>query len=355
MSDARRAASARWGLSRSKRPAVLPPSARPSVVAAKAAMLRRLELDVTRRLDGLISGDYLAFAHGAGTEPAGARAYGPGDDARRIDWSLTARTMTAQVRTTEADRELETWVIADRSPSLDFGTADREKREVVLGAVAGFGFLGLRAGNRLGVIATGGDQLLRIPPRSGRVALLAALSALYDTPRREAPPGSSADLHAALMRLERVQLRRGRIVVVSDFLEASEWAVPLSRLALRHQIIAVQVTDPREMQLPDVGMLEVVDAETGRQLHVQTNSAALRERYAAAAAERDERITRLIAETGAEHLRLSTDRDWLIDVARFVGRRRRARLPVRSAYARAGATSSPANPTNAVTTSEGDR
>ncbi len=130
--------------------AELPPSpARP--VAAKAAVLRRLELDVTRRLDGLLSGDYLAFASGPGTEPAGARPYGPGDDARRIDWSLTARALTPHVRTTEADRELETWVVADRSASLDFGTAEREKREVALAAVAAFGFLTVRAGNRLGV------------------------------------------------------------------------------------------------------------------------------------------------------------------------------------------------------------
>jgi uncharacterized protein (DUF58 family) len=324
-------------------------------VAAKAATLRRLELDVTRRLDGLISGDYLAFAHGTGTEPAGARAYGPGDDARRIDWCLSARALTAQVRTTEADRELETWLIADRSPSLDFGTAQREKREVVLGAVAAFGFLGLRAGNRLGVISTGGDELLRIAARTGRVSLLAALSALYDTPRREAPPGPVADLHAALMRIERVQSRRGRIVVVSDFFEASDWAVPLRRLALHHQIIAVQVTDPRELELPDVGMLTVVDAETGRQLHVQTNSAGLREKYAAAAAQRDERIRGLIAETGAGHLRLSTDRDWLIDIARFVSRRRGARVPIRPAYSPARAASIAANPSNPATTPEGDR
>jgi uncharacterized protein (DUF58 family) len=324
-------------------------------VAAKAAMLRRLELDVTRRLDGLVSGDYVAFAHGTGSEPAGARAYGPGDDARRIDWCLTARALTAQVRTTEADRELETWVIADRSPSLDFGTAEREKREVVLGAAAAFGSLGLRGGNRLGVIATGGDALLRIPARTGRVALLAALAALYDTPRRELPPGPAADLHAALMRVERVQPRRGRIVVVSDFLEASDWAVPLGRVAQRHQIIAVQVSDPREMDLPDVGMLTVIDAETGRQLHVQTNSATLRERYAAAARQRDERISGLIAESGAEHLRLSTDRDWLIDVARFVGRRRGARLPIRSVHARAGTASMASTPSHSATTPKGDQ
>jgi uncharacterized protein (DUF58 family) len=355
VSDARRTASLRWGLPRPKRPVVGPPSARPADVAAKAAVIRRLELDVTQRLDGLLSGDYLTYAHGTGTEPAGARAYGPGDDARRIDWSLTARTLSAQVRTTEADRELETWVIADRSPSLDFGTAQREKREVVLGAVAGFGFLALRAGNRLGVIATGGDQLDRIAARAGRVALMAALSKLYDTPRKETPPGPSANLHAALLRLERVQPRRGRIVVISDFLEASEWAVPLARLAQRHQVIAVQVTDPREMELPDVGVLTVVDTETGRQLHVQTNSAELRQRYAAAAQQRDLHIHSLIAGTGAEHLHLTTDRDWLIDLARFVGRRRRARVPIRAEYSRAGARSSGAGPFQPATTPEGDR
>ncbi|HMC41972.1 MAG TPA: DUF58 domain-containing protein, partial [Acidimicrobiales bacterium] len=101
-------------------------------MAAKAELLRRLELAVTRRLDGMLSGDYLAYATGPGTEPAGARPYGPGDDARRIDWNLTARALSPHVRTTEADRELETCLVVDRSASLDFGTAEREKRELAL-------------------------------------------------------------------------------------------------------------------------------------------------------------------------------------------------------------------------------
>jgi uncharacterized protein (DUF58 family) len=299
-------------------------------VAAKAAALRRLELDVTRRLDGLVSGAYLAYAHGPGTEPAGARPYVPGDDARRIDWSLTARSVGAHVRTTEAERELETWVVADRSASLDFGTSLREKREVVLGAVAAFGSLALRAGDRLGIVMAGGDAVQQLPARVGRFGLLAALSVLYDSPRREAVPAAGADLESALARLERIQARRGQIVVVSDWLDASGWAAPLRRLALRHQVIAVHVTDPRELALPPVGMLAVVDAETGQRLHVQTNSEVLRRRYAAAAVERHQRIRRSIVESGAEHLHLSTDRDWLVDVAQFVGRRRRARLPVRT-------------------------
>jgi uncharacterized protein (DUF58 family) len=160
--------------------------------------------------------------------------------------------------------------------------------------------------------------------------MLAALSALYDTPRRDAQPGQGADLDGALVRLERIQARRGQIVVISDWLDTSGWERSLSRLAWRHQVIAAHVTDPRELELPPVGMLSVVDTETGQHLHVQTNSEVLRRRYAAAAQERDRRIRRSILESGAEHLDLSTDRDWLVDVARFVGRRRRVRLPART-------------------------
>jgi uncharacterized protein (DUF58 family) len=299
-----------------------PPSAGPAVVSLKATVLRRLELEVTRRLEGLVSGDYLALATGPGTDPAGARPYGPGDDARHIDWNLSARTLAPQVRTTDADRELETCMVVDRSASLDFGTAQREKREAALAAVAAFGFLSVRSGNRLACLITGGSELAWLPPRSGRAGMMSALTAIYDTPRQEAAPAPAARLAAGLAQVARTQRRRGQIIVVSDFLDPSDWAMPLRRLCLRHQVIAVQVTDPREFELPDVGMLSVVDPETGRLLHVQTSSAALRERYRAAAAERHTQIRRQLLEAGAEYLPLSTDRDWLIDVARFVERRR---------------------------------
>lgn len=299
-----------------------PPSASAATVATKAAVLRRLELDVSRRLDGMLSGDHLAITAGPGTEAAGARPYGPGDDARRIDWSLTARSLDLHVRTTEADRELETILIADRSASLDFGTAQREKREVVLAAVAAFGSLTIRSGNRLGLVVAGADHLTQVPPRAGRAGLLASMAMLYDTPRRTTPPAVGADLAGALSRIEKTQKRRAQVVVISDFLDRGDWAAPLRRLALRHQVIAVQISDPREFELPRVGMLSVVDAETGRHLHVQTNASDLRERYAAAARQRDHEIRRLIAAAGAERLALSTDRDWLVDVVRFVGGRR---------------------------------
>jgi uncharacterized protein (DUF58 family) len=292
-------------------------------------LLRRLELDVTRRLDGMLSGDYLAFSAGPGTEPAGARPYGPGDDARRIDWSLTARALDLFVRTTDAERELETCVVVDRSASLDFGTAEREKREVALALTAAFGFLTVRAGNRLSVVMAGGERLTRLPARNGRGGVLASLSAIYETPRREGLPASGADLRSALARVERTQVRRGQVVVVSDFLDSSDWRMMVRRLALRHQVIAAHIIDPRELELPPVGMLAVVDVETGRRLDVQTNSARLRERFAAAATARQEQIRRSIVEAGAEYLGVATDRDWLLDVATFIGQRRHRRtIPV---------------------------
>lgn len=325
----------RGGARRSRPAARRPVSAPPAEVAGRAAVLRRLELDVTRRLDGLLSGDYLARAVGPGTEPAGARAYQPGDDARRIDWNLSARAMAPHVRTTDADRELETWVVADRSASLDFGTARREKREVVLAALAAFGSLSVRAGNRFGVLVAGGEKLLRIPARSGPLALMAALAAVYDTPRRGSGPAAGADLAAALTRLHRTQQRRGQVIVLSDFLDRGDWSTGLRRIALRHQVIAVPVLDPRELALPPVGMLALVDPETGQRLHVQTNSPALRERYAAAAAARQEEIRRAVLRSGAEYLPLTTDRDWLVDIAAFVSSRRGGgRRPVESGAGR---------------------
>lgn len=269
----------------------------------------------------MLTGDYLATAAGPGTERAGARPYEPGDEARRIDWNLTARALVPHVRTTDADREMETWLVADRSASLDFGTAACEKRDLVLAATAAFGFLTARHGNRLGVIVAGGDTLTRLRARAGRMPLMAALSGLYETPRAGHAPAPGAELAGALSSLERSKHQRGQVVVVSDFLDVSDWSKPMARLAMRHQVIAVHITDPREFRIPAVGMLGVIDPETGRRLHVQTNSPGLRARFEAAAAGRFETIRHGLIAAGAEHLHLSTDRDWLVDFARFVATR----------------------------------
>jgi uncharacterized protein (DUF58 family) len=307
-------------------------------VAAKAAVLRRLELDRTKRLDGMISGEHLTTSAGPGSEPAAARLYGPGDDARRIDWSLTARSLAPHIRTTDADRELRTMLVVDRSASLDFGTAGAEKREIALSAVAAFGFLALRAGYGLGVVITGGEQLVALPVRSGRGALLAALSSVHDTPRMTAAPPERAALSAGLEQVERTQRRRGQVIVVSDFLDGRDWERPLRRLAFRHDVVLVHVTDPRELALPDVGMLSVVDPETGRHLHVHTGSVELRERYAAAATARHAAIRKAAIDSGTRYVHLSTDRDWVLDVVTFLRRHRAERLARRPASV-VGATS----------------
>jgi uncharacterized protein (DUF58 family) len=308
----------------------------PTDAAARALVLRRLELAVARRLDGRETGEHATSAYGPGSERAGARPYEAGDDARLVDWNLTARSGSVWVRQTEADRDLETWVVADRSASLDFGTALGEKRDVVLGAVAAFGTLTVRAGDLLGLVVAGTDRLTHVPARRGRTALLAALATVHASPRGDGPPAPGADLGAALRRLLVAQPRRGRVVVVSDFLGDRGWLEPLRALARRHEVVAVHVTDPRELELPAVGVLAVVDTETGRQRYVESGSAQLRERYAAAAAERHRGITHDIERTGAAYVHLSTDRDWLTDVALFVTDRTRSRRarPAADAIAR---------------------
>ncbi len=320
-------------------------SASVAAVATRAAVLRRLELEVLRRLDGNASGDYLTAGVGPGSERAGARAYEPGDDARLIDWNLTARAAQTHVRTTEAEREVDTWIVVDRSASLDFGTARSEKRDVVLGAAAAFGMLTVRGHNRLGVVVAGTERLEHLPARTGRAWLMAALITVHDTPRQDGAPRAGTDLSAALRRLLVAQPRRSQVVVVSDFLGPQTWTASIRALALRHQVVAVHVTDPREMELPAVGVLAVVDTETGRQRYVHTGSAALRARYATAAAERHAGIARQVAASGSEYLHLSTAGDWLTDTLLFATRRRglrrstaadRVRGPVR-----AGAAASP--------------
>jgi uncharacterized protein (DUF58 family) len=307
-------------------------------VASKAAHLRRLELLVTRRLDGLLRGEFLSQRSGPGSEPAGSRPYEAGDDARHIDWNLTARSLAPQLRTTEADRELSTWVVVDRSASMNFGTTEREKSEVAFAAVAAFGFLTARHGNRFSVYVAGGERVQRLRPASTRHELLAAMSQLYDTPRVDTPPADGADLAGALVALERSRPRRGLVIVISDFLDDGDWRRALARLALGHQVLAVQIVDPRELALPAAGMLSLIDTETGRHVHVQSSSTKLRERYATAAQARQDRIRNDVRSAGGEHLALSTDRDWLLDIVKFVAGRRSYQ---RNALQRPGPASNP--------------
>jgi len=293
-------------------------------VLPSAEVLRRLELSVTRRLDGLLHGDYRGLVPGHGSEPGETRRYQPGDDVRRIDWNVTARAIETHVRESIADRELETWVVLDASASMAFGTANCEKRDLALAATAAVGYLTARGGNRIGAVLSPGPHgaTSTVPARSGRVPLQALLRQSLDAlrPTGAAPPAGG--LSEALERTLRTVRRRGLVVVISDFLDPGAWDRPLRSLASRSEVLAVEVGDPRELALPDVGMLLLVDPETGAEREVNTSDRRFRRRYAEAAAAEREATARRIRRAGADHLVLSTDRDWLVDLARFVAWRR---------------------------------
>ncbi|HEV7961083.1 MAG TPA: DUF58 domain-containing protein [Actinoplanes sp.] len=317
--------------------------------AARAeAVLSRLQLLVTRKLDGLLQGDYIGLLPGPGSEAGESREYRPGDDVRRMDWPVTARTTTPHVRRTVADRELETWMAVDLSASLDFGTARWLKRDLVIAAATAMAHLTVRGGNRIGAVvgtgsgapaasqagrswlrrkgavatATAQQPIVRLPARPGRKEAQGLLRAIA---RTEIRPGRT-DLGELIDRLNRPPRRRGVAVVISDFLApVDSWSRPVRKLGVRHDVLAIEVVDPRELELPDVGVLTLADPETGQLHEVQTADPALRRRYAEAAGEQRGAIARTLRAAGTAHLRLRTDTDWLLDIVRFVAAQRHAR------------------------------
>ena len=279
-----------------------------------------LQLTVLRRLDGLLQGDHAGLLPGHGSDTGEARPYVAGDDPRRIDWPVTARTGDTHVRDTISDHELELWLVVDTSASLAFGTAEHTKAEIAWAAAGAFALLASRGGNRVAAVTAGGKRTI-IPPRSGRNHIGVLLAAL----RRPVEDGDAGDLGAALTAVRRLATRRGMVVVVSDFLDEG-WELPLRLVAAKHDVVAVEVVDQRELELPDVGLLSVVDPETGRRRYVDTGSAKIRKRFAEAAAAQRVTIARHLSGTGADHLVLRTDHDWVVDLVRFVGSRKARRL-----------------------------
>lgn len=284
-------------------------------------IIRRLTLDVSRRLDGMLHGDFMGIVPGRGSEPGETRRYEPGDDVRHIDWNVTARMQQPYLRETIADRELETWMLVDRSPRLDFGTASCEKRDLVLGAAAGIGLLTARGGNRLGAMIMRGPHVTTVPPRQGRRNLLGILDRVLGSPRIDG--AGPTDMRAGLKAVGAMAPRRGLIAVLSDFQsDPDHWRTALGAVALRHSVLCVQVIDPRDIELPPVGLLHFVDPATGATREVNTDDRSVRERYAEAAARQQAGIVRAIRSAGADHMVLRTDGDWLMDLARHVSQRR---------------------------------
>ncbi|HJQ47970.1 MAG TPA: DUF58 domain-containing protein [Amycolatopsis sp.] len=303
--------------SEENRPSWAPPILRGDRLEAG---LRTLELDVRRRLDGLLQGNHLGLVPGPGSEAGEARPYQPGDDVRRMDWAVTARTTVPHIRETVADRELETWVAADLSASLDFGTALSEKRDLALCAVAAVAYLTGGGGNRLGAVMSNGPDTVRVPARGGRAHTRSVLKKMAGLPR--AGEGSRGDLAALVEQLRRPPRRRGLAVVVSDFLGGLDWQRPLRGLSARHDLVAVEVLDPRDVDLPEVGTIVLADPETGRQREVHA-SALLRREFAAAAQAHRDQVAQALRQAGAAHLVLRTDSDWIADTVRFVVARKR--------------------------------
>ena len=300
---------------------------RPGPGPIPPTVLRSLDLAMLRKVESLIPGEHLTPQVGSGTELAMIRPYRPGDDVRHIDWNVTARLSEPHVRVHVGERAMTAWLLLDVSASMTFGTAERRKADVAEGVALAIGHVATRRGNRLGVVALSGDEPRVLRPRQGRLGLLALLAELRQEPEEDGSGATS--LGAAVTRTAALARARGLVVIVSDFRGPMDWEGPLKTQRARHGVLAVEVRDEREMELPAVGDLRLTDPETGRQLVVNTNRRRVRERFAtAAAAERDE-VAAAIRRARCEHLVLSTGGDWLRDLAGHLrrgeaGMRRRA-------------------------------
>ncbi|PZF56314.1 DUF58 domain-containing protein [Curtobacterium sp. MCSS17_008] len=287
---------------------------------------RRLELTVRRRIDGVVHGDHQGLSLGTGSDPEELVRYQPGHDVRRIDWNASARAGEPFVWLTRAEHALETWALVDRSPSMAFGTTDREKADVAAWAAAAVGLLTQGGGDRVGIGLIGTDTVRWLPPGPGRIAARRMLRAAEG----ERDGETAMDLGAALGRLGAQAPRRGLRVIVSDLLDPIgattgpfAWEQPLRKLAARNDVIVIEVVDPRELELPNVGQIVFVDPESGAQREVDTSDRRLRAAYATGAASHRAATAAAVAGSGAAHLVLRTDDDLARVLTRFIHRRHR--------------------------------
>jgi uncharacterized protein (DUF58 family) len=292
-----------------------PPAARQGPGRMPAPLVDALDLVVARHAAGALPGDRRAAGMGAGTELAQLRPYEIGDDVRQIDPSATARTGEPHVRLQVPERTLTTWIVLDVSPSMAFGTTQRLKADVAEGVAQVLGRLAVRRAGRVALLTFGAGKPRLIPPRGSKPGFV-ALRRVLD--QGVAPDGHN-EPHAlahALGRVGKVANQPGFVAVISDFREHEGWTRPLGALAARHSVLAVEVSDPRESELPAVGRLALVDPESGERIEVDTSRRRVRERFAELETERREEIARELRRLHVEHVTLSTDRDWLLDLGR---------------------------------------
>jgi uncharacterized protein (DUF58 family) len=287
-------------------------------------ILQRLDWKVIRPLDGLLQGDYRSLFYGHGVDFSDLREYQPEDDVRYIDWNVTARTNTLHVRQYIEDREITAWFLLDLSPSMDFGTIQKMKRALLIDVVATFSRVLTRHGNRVGALFYDDNQIARtIPARNGRVQVLRLINDLLKAPSSPGAPFTDLTplLKGGLYKLK----QRSVVFVISDFICAPDWEKTLSVLNQRHEVIAVRLYDPREMELPDVGTIIMEDAETGEQLYVDTHDKRFRQRFAAAAQAREDQLKQIFRRAGVDVMSVSTEDDLVKAIIRFIALREQRR------------------------------
>jgi uncharacterized protein (DUF58 family) len=293
--------------------------------ASADALLKRLEWTVIRRLDGLLQGDYRTLWRGAGLDLADLREYQYHDDVRHIDWNVTARLQTPYVRQFTEDRELTAWFLCDLSASVDFGSDTVTKRSVAREFVAVLARLLTRHGNRVGALLYGTAVDTVIPARGGRTHVLNLLQRMAQRPAETAQ--GATQLRDLLRAGQRIVKRRSSVFVISDFVSAPGWDLALAQLAQHHDVTAVRLYDPLEMDLPDIGLVTMRDAESGEQIVVDTHDAGFRKRFAAAAERRETGLREGLARAGVDTLELATDDRLLDAILRFADlRKQRSRV-----------------------------
>ena len=304
-----------------------PPEPSAGPLASAEQWLRRLEWTVLRRLDGLLQGDYRTLMRGTGMDLADLREYQHHDDVRHIDWNVTARQQQPYVRVFTEDREMAAWFLLDLSPSVDFGSGEQRKREVSASFVAVVARLLTRHGNRVGAMLYGAGVDEVLPPRSSRQHVLQLVHRMQQRPLSPDQAGKVTRLADLLQAAGNLVRRRGTVFVVSDFISEPGWEKPLGQLAQRHEVVAVRLLDPMELELPDLGLIPIRDAETGEQLMVDTSDAGFRKRFARIAAQREAELRASLTRAGVDTLELSTDDDLVDAIRRFTDlRKRRSRL-----------------------------
>jgi uncharacterized protein (DUF58 family) len=279
-------------------------------VTTSERLLRRLEWQVIRRLDGRLQGAYRTLFYGAGIDFADLRSYTPGDDVRHIDWNVTARLDEPFVRQYTEDRDLTAWLLLDRSQSMNFGRAERGKDVVLTELAVTLARLLSQGGNRVGAMLYDNELERTIPPRTGRGHVLRITHELSKQPaKRPAGSGRTTDLTVLLYAALATVRRRSLVFLISDFISEPGWERPLALLARRHEVVAIRLVDPLELELPDVGLIMVEDAETGEQMLADTSDPVFRQRLRTAVVARETGLQTMLTRAGVRAHDVSTDED----------------------------------------------